>query len=146
MNTSFDTNRAGQGPLAQAGQARPQRIVVLGSTGSIGRSTLAVIAHQPERFQAWALVARSDVEQMREQVLATRAPYAVMVDPMAAQRLKSALPTGTRTEVLSGEQAGAVVGHGHGPVQNPHCSMLSSLQPVLDLHLHLLLNHSTKPI
>jgi len=105
MNTSFDTNPAGQGPSAQAGQGRPQRIVVLGSTGSIGRSTLAVIAHQPDRFQAWALVARSDVEQMREQVLATRAPYAVMVDPVAAQRLKSVLPAGTRTEVLSGAQA-----------------------------------------
>ncbi|NBS96078.1 MAG: hypothetical protein EBT08_08005, partial [Betaproteobacteria bacterium] len=50
MNTSIDTNRAEHGPSTQAGQGRPQRIVVLGSTGSIGRSTLAVIAHQPDRF------------------------------------------------------------------------------------------------
>lgn len=105
MKTSLTPEAPHPAPPTRAAQVRPQRIVVLGSTGSIGRSTLAVIAHQPDRFQAWALVARSDVPQMRQQVLATGAAYAVMVDPVAAQQLRDVLPPGTRTEVLSGEQA-----------------------------------------
>ena len=84
---------------------RPRRVVVLGSTGSIGRSTLAVIAHEPTKFEAWALVARTDVAQMREQILAMRPAYAVMVDPAAARQLRETLPVGLRTEVLSGDQA-----------------------------------------
>ena len=84
---------------------RPRRVVVLGSTGSIGRSTLAVIANEPTKFEAWALVARSDVAQMREQILAMRPAYAVMVDPSAARQLSESLPAGQRTEVLSGDQA-----------------------------------------
>jgi len=85
--------------------SRPRRVVVLGSTGSIGQSTLAVIAHEPARFEAWALVARSDVAQMREQILAMHPAYAVMVDPTAARLLRDALPAGIRTEILSGEQS-----------------------------------------
>lgn len=84
---------------------RPRRVVVLGSTGSIGRSTLAVIAHEPHKFEAWALVARSDVAQMREQILTMRPAYAVMVDPAAARELREVLPAGLRTEILSGDQA-----------------------------------------
>lgn len=84
---------------------RPRRVVVLGSTGSIGRSTLAVIAHEPQKFEAWALVARSDVTHMREQILTMRPAYAVMVDPAAARELREVLPVGLRTEILSGDQA-----------------------------------------
>lgn len=85
--------------------SQPRRVVVLGSTGSIGRSTLAVIAHQPTKFEAWALVARSDIAQMREQILTMRPAYAVMVDPAAARQLRETLPPGIRTEVLSGEDS-----------------------------------------
>jgi 1-deoxy-D-xylulose-5-phosphate reductoisomerase len=85
--------------------SRPRRIVVLGSTGSIGRSTLAIIAHEPIKFEAWALVARSDIAQMREQILTMRPAYAVMVDPAAARHLRETLPPGIDTEVLSGEES-----------------------------------------
>jgi 1-deoxy-D-xylulose-5-phosphate reductoisomerase len=64
-----------------------------------------VIAHEPAKFEAWALVARSDVTQMREQILAMNPAYAVMVDPAAARLLHDALPSGIRTEILSGEQS-----------------------------------------
>jgi 1-deoxy-D-xylulose-5-phosphate reductoisomerase len=84
---------------------RPRRVVVLGSTGSIGRSTLAVIANEPNKFEAWALVARSDIAQMREQILTMLPAYAVMVDPAAARHLRETLPPGIRTEVLSGEES-----------------------------------------
>lgn len=90
----------------------PRRIVLLGSTGSIGRSTLSVIAHEPTKFEAWALVARSDVAKMLEQVLAVRPAYAVMVDPTAAAALRESLPADIRTEVLSGEQSACeLAGH-----------------------------------
>ena len=91
---------------------RPRRVVVLGSTGSIGRSTLSVIAQEPTKFEPWALVARSDVAQMREQILAVQPAYAVMVDPTAAAQLREILPPGVRTEILSGEQSACdLAGH-----------------------------------
>ena len=45
-----------------------KRIAVLGSTGSIGRSTLAVIASHPERLQLVGVAARTSVDQLAEQI------------------------------------------------------------------------------
>ena len=41
-----------------------EQITILGATGSIGRSTLDVIARHPERFQVWGLSAQSRVEKL----------------------------------------------------------------------------------
>jgi 1-deoxy-D-xylulose-5-phosphate reductoisomerase len=83
----------------------PRNVVLLGATGSIGRSTLAVIGHQPARFKAWALVARNSVAAMHELILQHAPRYAVLTDPVAASALRQRLPTQVRTEVLDGEQA-----------------------------------------
>jgi 1-deoxy-D-xylulose-5-phosphate reductoisomerase len=50
----------------------PRRLALLGSTGSIGRQTLEVLAWHPSRFQAAALAASSDSDAFRAQVVALR--------------------------------------------------------------------------
>ncbi len=78
-------------------------ITVLGSTGSIGVSTLDVIAQHPEQYRAVALTANRDVSRLFEQCLAHRPDYAVMVDEAAAEQLQQKITTaGLETEVLSG--------------------------------------------
>ncbi|MCY1205477.1 1-deoxy-D-xylulose 5-phosphate reductoisomerase [compost metagenome] len=83
-----------------------QRVVVLGSTGSIGESTLDVIARHPERLAVYALSAYSRMERLAEQALASRA--AVVVVPDAAARRKFAAAwNGSRPmpEIRVGAQA-----------------------------------------
>lgn len=63
-----------------------QRIAVLGSTGSIGRSTLEVIAASNGRLLAWALAAHANTTRLIEQARALRPRWIVVNDPAAAQR------------------------------------------------------------
>lgn len=78
-------------------------VAVLGSTGSIGVSTLDVLARHPERFRVEALTANTDVERLAEQCLRYRPRVAVMASESAAQRLRARLQgEGTATEVLAG--------------------------------------------
>lgn len=78
-------------------------VTLLGSTGSIGVSTLDVIARHPDRFQVRALTAHTRVEALAEQCIRYQPQYAVMADAVAAQllqeRLQSAAPD---VQVLSG--------------------------------------------
>jgi 1-deoxy-D-xylulose-5-phosphate reductoisomerase len=77
-----------------------------GSTGSIGCSTLDVVRHNPEHFRVVALVAGKNVTRMVEQCLEFSPRYAVMDDEASAKLLKTMLQQqGSRTEVLSGQQA-----------------------------------------
>lgn len=83
-----------------------QRVVVLGSTGSIGESTLDVIARHPERFSVYALSAFSRMEKLAEQALACRATVVVVPDEAARARFRSAWPVGkTAPEIRVGAQA-----------------------------------------
>ena len=78
-------------------------VTVLGSTGSIGVSTLDVMARHPDRFKAIALTANTQVERMLQQCQQHQPEYAVMVDEQAAEVLKSQLQAaGLQIEVLSG--------------------------------------------
>ncbi len=78
-------------------------ITVLGATGSIGVSTLDVLARHPERYRVVALSANTQVERLYEQCLAHQPRYAVMVDADAAEQLDKQLrEQGSATEVLSG--------------------------------------------
>jgi len=89
----------------QAGSA-PQRITVLGSTGSIGTNTLDVIARHPERFQVFALSGATQVDLMLRQCAQFKPRFAVMVQSDAAQQLKDRIQAeGLPTEVLSGATA-----------------------------------------
>ncbi len=81
-----------------------ERVTILGSTGSIGVSTLDVLARQPDRFEVYALTARTNVEKLAEQCLLYRPVRAVMSDPEAGAALRALLArAGSTTDVLVGE-------------------------------------------
>jgi 1-deoxy-D-xylulose-5-phosphate reductoisomerase len=82
------------------------RVAILGSTGSIGISTLDVLARHPDRYEVVALAASSNHGRLLEQCIAHRPRVAVLRDVGSAQQLESALrAAGQRTEVLAGPQA-----------------------------------------
>ncbi|MCP5853855.1 1-deoxy-D-xylulose-5-phosphate reductoisomerase, partial [Klebsiella pneumoniae] len=81
-----------------------QRITVLGATGSIGLSTLDVIARHPERYQVFALSGYSRIDQLLALCVLHRPAYAVVPNGEAAARLRGGLAAaGCATEVLEGE-------------------------------------------
>ena len=83
-----------------------KRIAILGSTGSIGTSTLDVIARHPDRFSVTALAAGKNDELLAEQCIAHRPAHAVMADAAAAERLRRALrERGSKTQVHQGGAA-----------------------------------------
>lgn len=83
-----------------------KQITLLGSTGSIGCSTLDVIRHNPQHYQVLALVAGRNVDRMLAQCLEFCPRFAVLEDAACAQRLRGALSQhGAPTEVLHGQQA-----------------------------------------
>ncbi len=76
-------------------------VTILGSTGSIGVSTLDVISRHPDLYNIVALTANSDVEKMFSQCEVYKPSYAVMANEDAAQKLSEKL-SGQNIEVLSG--------------------------------------------
>ena len=79
---------------------------MLGSTGSIGVSTLDVIARHPERFALYALTAHSSVEKMFGQCQACAPRFAVMACADSAEQLSARLrAVGSATRVLAGRLA-----------------------------------------
>jgi 1-deoxy-D-xylulose-5-phosphate reductoisomerase len=90
--------------------AAVKQVTVLGSTGSIGVSTLDVIARHPEDFKVFALTANTNVEGLAEQVRRFNPRYAVLRDHAAAQQLQQLLRgEAIDTEVLAGDEALAQV-------------------------------------
>ena len=80
-------------------------VTVLGSTGSIGESTLDVLARHSHLYQIIALSAQSNVERLSVQCQRFQPAYAVMQNTEAAQRLEQKLKSlGVATQVLSGVQ------------------------------------------
>lgn len=83
-----------------------QNITVLGSTGSIGVSTLDVIRRHPDRYQAFALCAHSQVDKLFEQCLEFKPRFAVLRDAELAGRLRRLCKdAGLVTEVRYGVEA-----------------------------------------
>jgi 1-deoxy-D-xylulose-5-phosphate reductoisomerase len=83
-----------------------QRITVLGSTGSVGASTLDVMARHPERFEVFALSAATKVDEMLAQCARFQPRFAVMASaPHAALLAEKLSQSGLSTRVLSGEDA-----------------------------------------
>ena len=82
------------------------RVCILGSTGSIGTSTLDVCSRHPERYEVVALTAHGSVDALLAQCLHWKPRYAALSDRAAARQLRTALAEqGSRTEVLDGEDA-----------------------------------------
>lgn len=90
-----------------------QRIVVLGSTGSIGVSTLDVIHRHADRFEVFALTASTNVELMVAQCAKFTPSYVVMASEAHGTQVKEKCKAlGLRTTVLSGPAAiEMVAGH-----------------------------------
>lgn len=83
-----------------------QNIVILGSTGSIGKSTLSVIENNPEKYHAFALVGGKNVETMFEQCIKFRPHFAALDDVNAAKILREKLIAHhIPTEVLAGRRS-----------------------------------------
>jgi len=81
-------------------------LAVLGSTGSIGASTLDVAARHPERYRVFALTAYRQDDVLFEQCLRFKPRFAVLLDEVAAARLKqNVAAAGLATEVLCGVEA-----------------------------------------
>lgn len=82
-----------------------QQVTVLGATGSIGLSTLDVIARHPERYQVFALTGFSRLAELQVLCVRHRPRYAVVPDAESALELQNHLrAAGLQTEVLVGEE------------------------------------------
>jgi 1-deoxy-D-xylulose-5-phosphate reductoisomerase len=87
-----------------------QNVAILGATGSIGRSTLDVIARHPDRFRAFALTAHTQAGELFDLVVRHRPRFAVLGDEMQARDLRARLAAaGAAVEVLTGADALAAV-------------------------------------
>ena len=78
-----------------------QNVTILGATGSIGQSTLDVIALHPEQFRVFALTAHRQVDKMQQLCEQYQPKYAVMADEASASVLEEKL-AGSATQVLTG--------------------------------------------
>lgn len=83
-----------------------QSLTILGATGSIGRSTLDVVARHPDRYRVFALAAQRRADDLYEQCLRFEPRYAALADVDAAHGLAARIAAaGLGTEVLAGDEA-----------------------------------------
>lgn len=85
-------------------QDAPRRVSILGSTGSVGCSTIDLIAREPERFVVEAITAHSNVDKLAQQARDLKARAAVIADPARYGALKQAL-SGTGIVASAGPAA-----------------------------------------
>jgi len=83
-----------------------QRVAILGSTGSIGVSTLEVLSLHPDRFEVFALTASTQVDKLLQQCVQFRPSFAVMASLAHGQELaRQCRDLGLPTQVLCGPDA-----------------------------------------
>lgn len=112
---------------------RPQQITVLGATGSIGLSTLDVLARHPQRYEVFALTGFSRLTELETLCLRHRPQFAVAADEETARELQLRLRlAGLKTEVLAGE-AGLCAVAAHPDVDAVMAAIVGAagLQPTL---------------
>ncbi len=83
-----------------------QYITILGSTGSIGKSTLDVVRHNSDKFKIFALTACQNVEEITKQCIEFKPEYVALSDESKAlelQKILKSLPL--ETQVLAGSRA-----------------------------------------
>ena len=78
-------------------------LTILGSTGSIGKNTLAIVEKFPGRFKVRALTGKDNVERLSRQVQRFLPDLAVVYDKAGAERLKETLPARCHTDIMYGE-------------------------------------------
>ena len=92
--------------MSKSNNSQPQRIIILGSTGSIGVNTLDVIARHPDRFEVFALTGATQVDLMLQQCLQFKPSMVVMAHADAASQLQEKLDAyGLGIRVQSGAKA-----------------------------------------
>ena len=80
-----------------------KNVTILGATGSIGDSTLSVLALHPDKFNVFALSAHTNWKKMQALCEQFQPTVVVMTDTKAAQQLSAIIQS--NTEVLSGAEA-----------------------------------------
>lgn len=89
---------------SDTGARAPRRIVLLGATGSVGRSTVDLLERDPEGFSVTAVAGGKDADALAKIARATKAEFAAIRDENAYAALKEAL-SGTNTQVAAGREA-----------------------------------------
>ena len=103
MDAAVDVSPERHFPAAAEGAA-PRHVTILGSTGSIGRNTIDLIARHPGAFEVEALTAQRRVDRLAEQARAVGAKQAVIGDPALFGALEEAL-AGSETAAAAGPEA-----------------------------------------
>jgi 1-deoxy-D-xylulose-5-phosphate reductoisomerase len=81
----------------------PKRLIILGSTGSIGTSTLDVVSRFPEQFTVAALTAGRNIQRLAEQIRAFHPALVAVHDEQGAADLRRLLPPALSVEICHGE-------------------------------------------
>lgn len=81
-----------------------RKVTILGSTGSVGQSTIKVLQAQSEQFDVQAITANTNVELLAQQAKSLNAKHAVIADETLYSALKDTL-SGTDIKVSAGNQA-----------------------------------------
>ncbi|NJB67592.1 1-deoxy-D-xylulose-5-phosphate reductoisomerase [Desulfobaculum xiamenense] len=89
--------------VPHSGESR--RLVILGSTGSIGVSTLKVLAEHPGKFDVLALAGARNARLLAEQATRLRPPFLAVLNDETADELRALLPGGYTPAILVGPQA-----------------------------------------
>src|SRR5271165_1049831 len=79
-------------------------LTILGSTGSIGTSTLDVVRQNSNLYTVFALVAGRNIQLLAEQIQEFHPSVAVVEDPADIDRLRALLPKSETPDLLSGPQ------------------------------------------
>jgi 1-deoxy-D-xylulose-5-phosphate reductoisomerase len=118
------------------------RIAVMGSTGSIGVSTLDVLSRHPDRYEVFALTAHRNVSRLAEQCIAHRPRFAVVNVAAEAATLETQLRTrGITTQVLHGAESLAQIA-AHTQVD----TVMAAIVGAAGLHSTLAAAHAGKRI
>ncbi|MEO8525489.1 MAG: 1-deoxy-D-xylulose-5-phosphate reductoisomerase, partial [Caldimonas sp.] len=92
--------------MSQALSARPQRVCILGATGSVGMATLDVIGQHPDRFEVFALTAHARLDELFALCVRFRPRHVVVATAEGASTLARRLVDAKlATEVMHGERA-----------------------------------------
>ncbi|MBP2681052.1 MAG: 1-deoxy-D-xylulose 5-phosphate reductoisomerase [Candidatus Krumholzibacteriota bacterium] len=110
-----------------------KRLLVLGSTGSVGRNVLDVVAHHPDHFEIVGLSSRSNAQILGEQCGVHRKARFLTLDPEAHRRLTAASPDMAERAVEPGQGSFATLIEVTAPDLVVNCLMgFVGLKPTLD--------------
>jgi 1-deoxy-D-xylulose-5-phosphate reductoisomerase len=79
-------------------------LALLGSTGSIGSSTLRIVAMFPDLFQIKTLAAKTNIDRLSDQIRSFQPEAVAVFDHETARKLEERIPTGQKVEILHGPE------------------------------------------